>query len=373
LAVSPVWAETIDLLQSDGTISQLGGTGEAAKVDCVSGCSGSGGGGTEFAEDSAHSSGAEGTLMLGVRRDADTSPVSADNDYHALQFDNAGNLKVNIKAGAGSGGTAMTDDAAFTPATTSVTPIAGCADDTSPDSVNEGDAGCVRMNANRALHTILRDAAGNERGLNIDANGEVGVSAIRSALPAGTNNIGDVDVLTLPGTGVEDAAETAGGTLQMSGTVRRDTAASSAGASGDNATMNTDANGLAWTRTMDPCSALAKTYLPVNISTATTTELTSSLAGASTHYYVCSLNLVTAAANNVALVDDDTDNCASVTSGLAGGTTAGSGWNFAANGGLTIGNGQASVFRTNGTNRVLCLVTSAATQLSGSITVVAAP
>jgi hypothetical protein len=177
-----------------------------------------------------------------------------------------------------------------------------------------------------------------------------------------------------PGTlGVEDAAETAGGNLNMAGTVRRDTAASSAGSSGDNATLNTDANGLAWTRTMDPCSALAKTYIAVNISSATTTELTSSLAGASTHYYVCSLNLVTAAANNVALVDDDTDNCASVTSGLAGGTTAGSGWNFAANGGLTFGNGQASVFRTNGTNRVLCLVTSAATQLSGSLTVVAAP
>jgi hypothetical protein len=193
------------------------------------------------------------------------------------------------------------------------------------------------------------------------------------ALPAGNNNIGDVDVATLPGTGTEDAAETAGGTLVMSGTVRRDTAASSAGTSGDNATLNTDANGLAWTRTMDPCSALAKTYIPVNISTATTTELTSSLAGASTHYYICSLNLITAAANNVALVDDDTDNCPSVTSGLAGGTTADSGWNFAANGGLTFGNGQGSVFRTNGTNRVLCLVTSAATRLSGSLSVVAAP
>lgn len=134
-----------------------------------------------------------------------------------------------------------------------------------------------------------------------------------------------------------------------------------------------DLNGYLRTRTIDPCSYIAKTHIPINISTATTTELTASLAGASTHYYVCSLDLVTAGANNVALVDDDSDGCGSVTSGLAGGTTAASGWNFAANGGMAKGNGGSTVFKTGGTNRVICLVTSAATQLSGSIQVVAAP
>ncbi len=149
-------------------------------------------------------------------------------------------------------------------------------------------------------------------------------------------------------------------------------------ASGQTSSMLIDLNyvysGTAWVRSQpDPCSYLAKTHIPINISTATTTEITPSLAGASTNYYVCSLTLVTQAANNVALVDDDTDNCASVTSGMAGGTTAASGWNFAANGGAMFGNGNASVFKTVGTNRVVCLVTSAATQLSGSMSVVAAP
>lgn len=224
-------------------------------------------------------------------------------------------------------------------------------------------------------------------------NNDVDVTSL-PALPAGNNNIGDVDVASLPalptgsntignvnpgtasnwGVYTEDAAETAGGNLSMAGTVRRDTAASSAGATGDNATLNTDANGLAWTRTADPCTALAKTYIPINISTATTTELTASLSGASTHYYVCSINIgPVAGAQNVALVDDDSDGCGSVTSGLAGGTTAGSGWNIAANGGLVLGNGQASIARTGGTNRVLCLVTSASVQTSGIMTVVAAP
>lgn len=123
----------------------------------------------------------------------------------------------------------------------------------------------------------------------------------------------------------------------------------------------------------DPCTTSAKTYLPINIVTATTTEITASLAGAGNHYYICSLNLVTAGANNVALTDDDTDNCGSVTSGLAGGTTAATGWNLGANGGVSVGNGMGTVFKTGGTNRVVCVVTSAAVQLSGAISVVAAP
>ena len=123
----------------------------------------------------------------------------------------------------------------------------------------------------------------------------------------------------------------------------------------------------------DPCQGTAKTHIPINISTATTTELTPSLSGAATYYYVCSIDIVTAAANNVALVDDNTDGCGSVTAGLAGGTTAATGWNFSANSGLAKGNGSGTVFKAVTANSVLCLVTSAATQLSGSIQVVAAP
>lgn len=123
----------------------------------------------------------------------------------------------------------------------------------------------------------------------------------------------------------------------------------------------------------DPCGQIAKSFAVINISTATTTEVTPSLSGAGNYYYICSLELVNASADNVALVDDDTDNCASVTSGMAGGTTAATGWNFGANSGLARGNGLGALYKTNGTNRVVCLVTSAATQLSGVITYVAAP
>lgn len=46
------------------------------------------------------------------------------------------------------------DDAAFGVATGTVVMIAGLADETSPDSVNEGDAGAIRMTLARNLHTV---------------------------------------------------------------------------------------------------------------------------------------------------------------------------------------------------------------------------
>lgn len=58
-----------------------------------------------------------------------------------------------------------------------------------------------------------------------------------------------VDVAASSGQYAEDVAETAGAILNMSGTVRRDTPASSAGTAGDNATLNTDSQGRLWTRT----------------------------------------------------------------------------------------------------------------------------
>jgi hypothetical protein len=48
-----------------------------------------------FAEDSAHSSGDAGIMGLAVRNDAGTSLVSADGDYSPLSVDASGNLRVS--------------------------------------------------------------------------------------------------------------------------------------------------------------------------------------------------------------------------------------------------------------------------------------
>lgn len=176
-----------------------------------------------LAEDGVHASGESGILTLGVRNDAGTA-LAADGDRIPLSMDSSGAVRVT----GGGGGTQYTegdvdttitgsallwegasntlttvaagtplpvtcatcsgtgvqhiDDAAFTPATDDIVPAGAMFDDVAPDSVNEGDGGVVRMSANRNLYVTLRDAAGNERGLNVDASGQVAVTVAGSAL-----------------------------------------------------------------------------------------------------------------------------------------------------------------------------------------------
>lgn len=86
--------------------------------------------------------------------------------------------------------------------------------DTTPTAITEAQFGNVRMSGNRNLYMRIRDNAGNERGLNIDANGELGIGAIRSALPVGDNNIGNVDVLTVNGQAPAFGTGVRGATVQ---------------------------------------------------------------------------------------------------------------------------------------------------------------
>lgn len=97
----------------------------------------------------------------------------------------------------GSGGTSATDDSAFTAASGSGTPMMGFA---TSDSVDSGDVGVVAMTTARALHV-----------------------ALQNAIPAGTNNIGDVDVLSLPAL---PAGSNAIGTVTAVGAAAEDAAAS---------------------------------------------------------------------------------------------------------------------------------------------------
>lgn len=123
-------------------------------------------------------------------------------------------LRVNVVAGS-AGGPSKVDDAAFTVATDSVAPIGYMADQTSPDSVNEGDVGIPRMLLNRIPLAALWDAAGNERGANVDASNRLTTIADQGGTwtvqPGNTANTtawlvkldqtganNDVDVATLP-------------------------------------------------------------------------------------------------------------------------------------------------------------------------------
>jgi hypothetical protein len=117
---------------------------------------------------------------------------------------------------------------------------------------------------------------------------------------------------------------------------------------------------------------VCNTTTNIDIVTATTTLAITGVSGR--HVYICALSLVTALANNVSIISGTTTTtpCDTSAVGIAGGVTAAEGYNFAANGGMTQGSGLGVIISTNGpsgaaTGDNVCIVTSAATQLSGSI------
>ena len=297
---------------------------------------------TEYDEDAAFSNGDTGSFVLGVRQDADTSPVTADGDYHALIFDDSGALKVNVKTSALPSGasTSAKQDTANTSLSSidgkipslgqaletasvpvvltaaqlsTLTPVSSVTADTelpsaaalsdtlsnpttpqvgadillwdagntqwlraqkvvhatnstgggiqavgilaeydesSPTAITENQFGNIRISANRNLYSTIRDAAGNERGLNIDANGEIGIGAIRTSVTPGTSaaHLGKA----------EDAAHTTGDTGVMLLAVRESsvTDLSAGNTNGDYEPLQVSATGRLWV------SAVVDTALP---------------------------------------------------------------------------------------------------------------
>ena len=66
--------------------------------------------------------------------------------------DGTGAIHVLVDDGVIPPSSTKTDDAAFTPATDRVAMLGAFADETAPDSVDEGDAGALRMTLDRRLH-----------------------------------------------------------------------------------------------------------------------------------------------------------------------------------------------------------------------------
>ena len=122
------------------------------------------------------------------------------------------------------------------------------------------------------------------------------------------------------------------------------------------------------TMVVDPCKGQTKLYLSIN-----QTANAQLAAGTSAKkIYICSIHVVVAAATNVALVEGTGSVCATGTAGVSGfgGATAATGWNFMANGGIALGNGDAAV-GAEGTNADnLCLFNSGSGQVSGGISYV---
>jgi len=204
------------LVGTDGDYSplQVDATG-LLKVNVVSGS----GAGTEFAEDSGHTTGDLGTQMLAVRQDANASLVGTDLDYAPLQVDSTGNLKVNVVSGV-TAGTEFAEDSAHASGHLGTQILAVRQDALASSTDTDGDYASLKSNAAGSLYVNQSEA-----------------------LPAGTNNIGDVDVLTMPATFAEDSGHVSGDTGVQMLAVRQDANASLVGTDLDYAPLQVNATG----------------------------------------------------------------------------------------------------------------------------------
>jgi hypothetical protein len=330
------------------------------------------------------------------------------------------------------GGSTFSDDGAFAGGSTAVLPVAALYD-TTPPTITDGNAGIPRMSSTRVLLvdgsgatqpvsgtfwqatqpvsiaaavTVAQATAANLNATVTDGTGDltvdgtVAIGTFPDNEPFNLNQVAGSAVATGNGTaaGSVRVALASDGTGQLStvttvGTVTNLTNLPNEGqqtaANSISTTLDTDNDPIGATGAAPPGEVVdiggrtsgadttglmtgitvCTDHVAVDVVTATTTLLITGVANR--HVRICSINLVTAAANNVALIAGTGATCGTSTAGINGGTTAAEGWNFAANGGLAQGSGFGEIMSTKvsggATGDSVCVVTSAATQLSGTI------
>lgn len=120
-------------------------------------------------------------------------------------------------------------------------------------------------------------------------------------------------------------------------------------------------SGLTFGNTGSPAIVTCENFQTIN----TTASLLLLAGSAGKLFYICSFEIVVGAADNVALVEGTGAVCVTGTTGVFGGNTAATGWNLAANGQVSIGSGLGFIGKTATNGNSLCLLVSAAAQVSG--------
>lgn len=263
-----------------------------------------------------------GSTIGCVRRDADTTLVNTTNEFAPCQLDANGRIKVEAFSG---------ETLPVSLTSTTITGQVTVGDGT--DAVDVEAAGADNLsNTNNQLitgaHLYGYDGSTWDRITN--GNGTA-ATALRVSLAS--DSTGQVAVASFPDNEPFNMAQL-GGTAVVA----------------------------------DRCQREQNLYIAIN-QTANTQLVTGT---ASERIYICSFNVVTATAQNVALVSGTGSTCATSTSGLEGfgGATAATGWNFAANGGIAYGTGGNALGRTDTDGDNVCLFQSGAGQLSGGFSYV---
>ena len=180
-----------------------------------------------------------GAMLMGNASTATPTDVGADGDAALLWLTRNGAL--NIADGGGSitvdgsiscsncsgSGASDVDDSSFTLGTDSVAPGGFLADQTTPDSVDEGDVGLARMLLNRIQLNAIWDATGQERGAAVNASNQLTVLDGNSAAALTALQLIDNLVLT------EDTASAGGESGVQLLAVRDATPGNTSSAEGD--------------------------------------------------------------------------------------------------------------------------------------------
>ena len=145
-----------------------------------------------------------------------TAVTNAGLTEHAAAINASSQMDVNIAASAISfGGTSAADDADFTAGTTPGTPAQGVYEST-PTTVTDGDLGTVGITSGRRMKTSATIDAALPAGTNaigkLSANSGVDIGDVDiTSIAAGDNNIGNVDIVTMPTVTVNSHAVTTAG------------------------------------------------------------------------------------------------------------------------------------------------------------------
>lgn len=267
----------------------------------------------------------------------------------------AGSVPVTIVSGAGSGGTASADEAAFVPGTTNGT-LSNCFFQTTStnNALTNLQGGTFQCTARRAPFVDIDGWAGSTLG-----------AAQNFGTTPGAVIVGAVNSSTFIGTTVAVAASAGVQKVGISGAtgVTLDTAY---GAAPPANALGLAGLGSGATGGFMVGIPVSDTQKALNIASATTTLIVTGVAGRQVR--IGSMELDTNGADNIEWIEGTGATCGTGTTGMAGGTTSGLGYNFLANGSILRGSGLGTISQTTATGDSVCMVTSTTAQVSGNIT-----
>ncbi|MFQ5492234.1 MAG: hypothetical protein ACE5GE_16080, partial [Phycisphaerae bacterium] len=186
-------------------------------VDVTSVVPGTGATNLGKAEDAVHASGDTGVMALGVRNDVLAALAGTDGDYAPLQVDANGALYVAVNGTVTVASHAVTNAGTFAVqaaqsgtwdigTVTTVTSVTAIANALPAGDNNIGNVDIVTLPAGNLGMQLMAASLSIVPASNITDGTYIGDIKFGEALPAGANAIGSVSVTSMPGTAAEAAA-----------------------------------------------------------------------------------------------------------------------------------------------------------------------